>query len=97
MKLTHGQLYGAAWQRLRRMHLALHPYCVMCLKRTIATIVDHIRPHRGDIELLMDPDNLQSLCKYCHDSKKQRMEKSGIIKGVDVNGKPLDPDHPWNK
>ena len=37
--------------------------------RTRATDVDHIQPHRGDWALFTDPDNLQSLCKSCHDRK----------------------------
>ena len=42
-----------------------------------------------------DSANWQSLCKTCHDSIKQRMEKSGVVEGCDVNGIPLDPNHPW--
>lgn len=71
--------YDARWERLRRMHLARDPLCVFCRqlgRATAATVVDHIRPHRGDRALLLDADNLQSLCKRCHDSTKQRQEKA---------------------
>ncbi|MFC3238240.1 HNH endonuclease, partial [Streptomyces nitrosporeus] len=33
------------------------------------TVVDHIRPHRGDQLLAFDRANLQAMCKSCHDSK----------------------------
>ncbi|MBL9047053.1 MAG: HNH endonuclease [Tabrizicola sp.] len=39
-------------------------------------IADHVVPHRGDRALFLDPDNLQCLCKACHDSKKQREERA---------------------
>lgn len=59
--------YDAEWQVLRAAHLATHPYCVVC--GIAATTVDHIKPHRGDDELRLDPDNLQSTCTSCHSSK----------------------------
>ena len=42
-------------------------------------VCDHIKPHRGDRLLFWDPENLQTLCKPCHDSTKQREE---IEKGL---------------
>ncbi|UYE89842.1 holin [Burkholderia phage PhiBt-E264.1] len=41
----------------------------------IGTICDHIIPHRGDRRLLLDPANIQTLCKPHHDSAKQREER----------------------
>ena len=64
--------YDTAWNRARRDYLAAHPLCVMCMaqgKYTKATVVDHIKPHRGDRALFWDRDNWQALCKSCHDSK----------------------------
>jgi len=61
-----------------------------------ARIVDHIRPHRGDLGLFWDSNNWQSLCWTCHSSTKQRSEKSGHLRGSDVHGQPLDPAHAWN-
>ncbi|SCY25922.1 HNH endonuclease signature motif containing protein [Alkaliphilus peptidifermentans] len=60
------------WQKLRRQVLANHPLCKVCKinGRIIkATVVDHINPHKGDEKLFYDIENLQSLCKSCHDSK----------------------------
>jgi len=64
--------YGSKWQRASREYLAKHPLCVMCLdegRARMATVVDHIRPHRGDATLFWDPSNWQPLCKEHHDRK----------------------------
>ena len=72
--------------RLRPQQLLREPFCRECRKhglRTPATVVDHIEPHRGDWSLFADEDNLQSLCKHCHDRKtaremaQQRKENQG--------------------
>jgi len=42
---------------------------------TIATVADHIIPHKGDEVLFWDEINLQGLCKEHHDSDKQRQER----------------------
>lgn len=67
--------YGKRWRLLRARYLAQHPNCAECDRQgklTPAEVVDHITPHRGDQNLLYDPDNLQSLCKRCHDEKTAR-------------------------
>ena len=64
--------YGKAWQKARAKYLEAHPLCVMCMQRGVyvkATVVDHIRPHRGDYQLFWDRNNWQALCKTCHDKK----------------------------
>jgi len=90
--------YGSRWQKARLSWLRDNPLCADHLKRGAvvpATVVDHIVPHRGDTELFWDRDNWQSLCKRCHDSHKQRTEKSGTAVGCDLSGIPLDPNHHW--
>jgi 5-methylcytosine-specific restriction endonuclease McrA len=48
---------------------------------TPATICDHIIAHKGDEDLFWDADNLQSLCKPCHDRIKQREELGqGVVR-----------------
>lgn len=64
--------YGRLWQRVRLVYLADHPWCRTCLDRGLyvaADVVDHIRPHKGDVNLFWNVDNWQSLCKPCHDRK----------------------------
>ncbi|MCK3657098.1 hypothetical protein A4G19_15670 [Pasteurellaceae bacterium Macca] len=86
-----------AWKQLRLDHLAKEPLCVFCLvdgKITPATVVDHIKAHKGDLTLFFSTHNLQSLCKLHHDSTKQKAElKQVSYIGCDVNGFPIDSEH----
>lgn len=80
------------WRKLRGWHLAANPLCVMCLPRTqAATVVDHVREHKGEVELFFDPLNLQSLCTVHHSSTKQALERGSFRNPVGVDGWPL-PD-----
>lgn len=57
---------------------------------TSKLVADHIIPHRGDPALFWDMSNLQTLTKQCHDSNKQRLEKSGKTKtAYGIDGWPL--------
>lgn len=74
--------YGWRWQQARSAYLAVNTLCRMCAtmtppRLTPATVVDHVIKHEGDVTLFWDPTNWQPLCKPCHDSRKQRQEKSG--------------------
>lgn len=72
-------------------------YCMQSGKTTPAAVVDHIVPHKGDIELFWDESNWQPLCKHCHDSIKAQEEARGYAVGCDADGMPLDRKHGWNK
>lgn len=61
-----------------------------------ATTVDHIEPHRDD-ESKFWRAPLQSLCHTCHSAHKQAQERTGVLRGHDAQGRPLDPSHPWNR
>lgn len=61
------------WRAYRRMFLAAHPLCTHfdhCHRP--ATVVDHIKPHDGDIDAFWDETNHQPLCEYCHNQKTAR-------------------------
>lgn len=96
-------LYTYSWQRASKAFLREHPlcecpHCDAGRKRiTPSEVVDHRVPHRNDPVLFWDRTNWQALAKSCHDSYKQTFEKSGRIKGCDVNGRPLDSSHWWSK
>lgn len=98
---AYHHLYDTAhWHRLRLAQLQREPLCAYCASlgyTTAADTVDHIRPHRGDLALFYDADNLQSLCKPCHDKAKAILERHGRLIGADLNGDPLDPLHHWNR
>lgn len=64
--------YGRAWQRARKRYLETHPLCAECLREgryTKATVVDHIKPHRGDSRLFWDTSNWRPLCEHHHNVK----------------------------
>ena len=89
-----------AWLNLRAWRLGIEPPCRKCQARqraVAASVVDHVTPHRGVWALFIDPENTQSLCALCHNSTKQREERKGHTVGCTNTGRPLDPDHPWNK
>lgn len=56
-KSASGRGYNSKWQRARKRFLKEHPLCCKCEeegKYVRATIVDHIKPHRGDPILFWD-------------------------------------------
>ena len=55
--------------------------CAMCRRiegNSRYLVADHIRPHRGSEALFWDRNNVQCLCKQCHDGSKQSMERRGL-------------------
>jgi 5-methylcytosine-specific restriction protein A len=67
--------YTGAWERARAAYLRKHPLCKHCGEAgriEPATVVDHIKPHRGDRALFWDSANWQPLCKPHHDAKTAR-------------------------
>ncbi len=90
--------YGAKWQAARVAYLQANPTCVMCAPRIVpASVVDHKTPHRGDMSLFWSRSNWQSLCRTCHNGRKQQLERSGTVRGFDADGNPLDPNHHWTR
>lgn len=69
----HHSMYGYRWQLASRSFLQMHRWCVDPYKvhqrKMFAQCVDHIVPHRGDLNLFWDLDNWQSLCNQCHSRK----------------------------
>ena len=67
--------YGSRWQKARATFLDRNPLCRECDKAgrvVVATVVDHITPHKGDQALFWDTDNWQPMCKRHHDEKTAR-------------------------
>ena len=70
----HGKLYNASFDRQRKAFLNERPLCATCGHS--ATVLDHIRPHRGNLALFWDQTNWQGLCYRCH-GKKTALETWG--------------------
>lgn len=63
------------WVKASRRWLQLNPLCVDCGELgvvEVATDVDHIVPHKGDLGRFWDRKNWQSLCHRCHSRKTAR-------------------------
>jgi 5-methylcytosine-specific restriction endonuclease McrA len=89
--------YDRQWSKFRRTFLEANPLCVMCREQghaVAATVVDHIRPHRGDEALFWQLGNHQALCANHHNSAKQMQERRGYSSEIGRDGWPTDPQHP---
>ncbi|UEM09030.1 HNH endonuclease [Bradyrhizobium barranii subsp. barranii] len=74
----------ARWQALRLsvfqrdLFTCQRTECGHLEGNTALLVCDHIKPHRGDERLFWDDANLQTLCKACHDTIKQREEQATL-------------------
>ena len=59
-----------------------------------SAVVHHLKAHQGNLELFFDLNNLQSVCKSCHDSAIQSTEALGYDTRIGNDGWPTDPKHP---
>ena len=62
---------STAWRRLAKAQLKREPLCSECMRNgrvCPAEIADHIKPI-ADGGARLDFDNLQSLCRACHNKK----------------------------
>ena len=80
----------------------MNPLCETCLKQQRiepAITVDHIvavKAPGGEAYPPLERHALQ--CASCHNRKTRIVEQLGeelTVKGCDVYGYPLDPNHPW--
>lgn len=79
---------------LRETKLTDDPFCCFCAtegRKTPGEVVDHKKPHKGDVDMFYDFDNLQVLCKVHHDSHKQRIERGNVVIQYGADGFPLKP------
>ncbi len=74
-KNSHQRGYTRLHSKNRKAYLRENPLCAVCAKEGYsvpATVLDHILPFRGNIDLRDNPENWQGLCKTCHDIKTGR-------------------------
>lgn len=72
--------YG--WADRRARHLLAEPWCRECAAKGLrvrATDVDHVVPHRGNVELFLHGE-LQSLCHACH--ARKTVAENGYFRGT---------------
>ena len=59
--------YGSVWQKIRKAKLAMNPICEIC-NRVGAGVVHHVDHDPKNNQ----PENLQSVCRDCHESHHGR-------------------------
>jgi 5-methylcytosine-specific restriction protein A len=80
---AHSRGYTSQWAKARNLFLRQHPACAHCRLKgivTVATQVDHITPHRGNMTLFWDERNWQALCAPCHSHKTATQD--GGFRGI---------------
>lgn len=93
-KLRQEAYQNTAWRKMRDTYLVSHPICERCLEKgkvTPATDIHHKRSpfKKGEINwtLLLDYDNLMSLCKECHGelhaNQQGHMTAEEVLKQLD--------------
>jgi predicted HNH restriction endonuclease len=96
-------LYSTApWRRARAQ--ALHDAGYRCARCDVYLLelgpkqahVHHRKPLKRAPVLGLEPLNLQPLCRQCHTIVHDDEKHLGFARGVDINGFPLAPEHPWN-
>lgn len=69
------------WRNFRASWLQEHPTCAACERSgrlAAANVVDHISPHRGDVDAFwaaVERREVQSLCEPCHAAKGARTSR----------------------
>ena len=55
---------------INRIHADFHNKCYICEEKSPSSInVEHFRPHRGDVDLKFDWNNLFFACSHCNNTK----------------------------
>jgi 5-methylcytosine-specific restriction endonuclease McrA len=81
-------------RRILRRDSGLCQICEKSGRFSLASEVDHIIPlSKGGSD---DEDNLQSICRSCHDDKTRTDLGMKAKTAIDASGLPLSPGHHWN-
>jgi len=102
---SYRTLYSSKhWKTLRRQALTRDEYrcqhsgCGAHLQagrdHLRSAVVHNLTPHKGDLELFFELDNLQSVCWTCHSGDIQSTEALGYDTTIGADGWPTDPRHP---
>jgi 5-methylcytosine-specific restriction protein A len=83
---------------LRDLFRCTHNGCNVILTRGVSkpnsAVVHHIKPHKGNLDLFFDLDNLASVCWAHHSGAIQIIENRGFDVTIGQDGWPIDPKHP---
>lgn len=82
--------YTARWDRAAAAFKRDNPLCIGCEavdRVELASVVDHVIPHKGDDALFWDQANWQPCCTKHHDIVKQQLERQyeqGLLNAADL-------------
>jgi 5-methylcytosine-specific restriction protein A len=87
--------YTYQWSLASKRYRAKHPLCRGCEavgRVEIATVVDHVIPHKGDERLFCDEGNWQPSCDWHHNEIKATLEHQWERGEIDAAALNLDSD-----
>ena len=67
---AHKRGYDSTWQKVRANKVRKSPLCERCLVLGLAVQVDEVH-HKDENPKNNEPDNLESLCRSCHEKTKR--------------------------
>ena len=86
------------WRTIREVQLQRFPLCEDCEAIGVSTPATEADHNTNDTSRNMVGVELSSLCKPCHSTRTARRERGlPTVYGCDVDGLPLDPNHPWRR
>lgn len=81
--------YDGKWKIARDAFLKRNPYCAECQRQgkiTKANVVDHIKAHKGNMQLFWDVKNWEALCGFHNRSKAAKQEgRWGDVKDRNIS------------
>ena len=81
--------------KYRCQHSGCYAYLQVGGDHPCSAVVHHLEPHKGDLELFFDLDNLQSVCWTCHSGDIQSTEARQYDSTIGADGWPIDQRHPY--
>jgi len=69
------------WTRYRFLFLKYNPNCYCCGAK--ASVVDHLKPHKGDVALFEDIKNHAPICETCHNTITGLFDKKSNAENAD--------------
>jgi 5-methylcytosine-specific restriction endonuclease McrA len=80
-------MYDSKWESYRQRFLKFNSECYACGKP--AVVVDHLKPHQGDVKLFKKLDNHIPLCVVCHNTVTTLFDRKYRA------GNPITPKISW--
>lgn len=73
-----------------RIVIDFHSKCYICEDKETSIQIEHFIPHKGDIDLKFDWNNLFYACGHCNNLKGSRIQFDDILNCVNANHKIVD-------